>query len=82
MPRPNRKPLNPDLPRPYAEIGARIREFRVGLGLDQSDYLSVYTTVVQVGRVETGLRAPTVEFLKLLREQGADLNWIITGDKP
>lgn len=81
MPRPNRKPLNTELERPHAEIGARIREFRISLGLNLADYTSVYSHTVQVSRVETGLRAPSVEFLKLLRQQGADLNWIITGEQ-
>lgn len=80
MPRPNRKPLNTEAPRPYAKIGRRIRDFRTGKGLDQSAFLTVYTSLVQVSRVETGLRAPSVEMLQELRSMGADLNWIVCGE--
>lgn len=80
MPRPNRTPNNPDLKRPYADVGQRIREFRIGQGLDASAFLGVYTSLVQISRVETGLRAPSIEMLHELRRMGADLNWIVTGE--
>ena len=69
-----------DAPRPYEDIGDRIKQFRVGLGVPQLDfYAGVVATQAQVSRYENGLRAPTIEVLRLLRERGADLNYIVTG---
>lgn len=75
MPRPKRTTYL-DIDRPYLEIGERIKQFRISKGLDQSDVASQ----LQMSRVETGLRAPTMDLLKRIRELGADLNWIISGD--
>lgn len=82
MPRPNRKPNNPDAPRPYAEIGERIKQFRFDNDYNQSIFEGVYGSLPRVSLVETGLRAPSIEMLRRLRELGADLNWIVTGEKP
>lgn len=65
---------------PYSDIGYRMKQFRVSLGLSQVDlYAGVVGTQPQMSRYERGERQPTVEVLRLLRERGADLNYIITG---
>lgn len=69
-----------DTPRPYAEIGDRIKQFRTKLGIPQADfYDGIVATQPQASRYESGMRAPTVEVLALLRKHGADLNYIVTG---
>lgn len=80
MPRPNRTTFA-DLDRPYAEIGERIKQFRLSKNLDQTDFADGGVNNVGMSRYETGLRAPSVKFLTYIREKhGADLNWIICGE--
>ena len=57
-----------------------IKQYRTKLGIPQADfYAGVVATQPQVSRYESGMRAPTVEVLALLRKHGADLNYIVTG---
>lgn len=83
MPRTTQKPLKNDLPRPYAEIGQRIKDARTSRGLNQTDVVADGAATLTVLRlVESGRRAPSVELLKYVHDTlGADLNFIITGKK-
>lgn len=80
MPRPNRTTYA-EIDRPFKEIGDRIKQFRLSKGLDQADLLTDGVNKITISRYETGLREPSVRFLKHLRDNhGADLNWIVCGE--
>lgn len=80
MPRPNRTVINPELERPYLEIGQRLREFRLSLGMNQSDMEEASGHKLnRISRYEVGMHAPSIEYLSFIRGLGADLNYIITG---
>lgn len=81
MPRPNRKPLDDTKPRPYLEIGQRIREFRISKGLNQEDLTGAGVTMMTIRRVEGGTHLPNADLLIYLRnEHGADLNELLCGE--
>lgn len=81
MPRPNRKPLDETKPRPYLEIGRRIREFRISKGLNQEDLTAAGVTMMTIRRIEGGTNLPKADLLIYLREKyGADINELLCGN--
>ena len=63
-------------------FGGRVREFRIKLGLTQSEFAAALLVTTQnVSNVESGQRGFSLKVLSRLRKLGADLNWLICGDE-
>lgn len=67
-------------PRPYAEIGERIRAMRTSLGLTGEQFLKGKFPEHRIYMIERGTNAPSIEFLRFLKEEyKASLDFILTG---
>jgi transcriptional regulator with XRE-family HTH domain len=64
-------------------FGQRVREYRLSLGMTQEQFAASLGLVKQtVANAESGQRGFSLEILKLLRDRGVDLNWLVAGDPP
>lgn len=64
------------------EIGIRLKEFRLEKGLQVKEIASILEIAQPSwSAYESGKTSPSIENLKKIAEQGADLNYILTGNK-
>jgi len=64
-------------------FGQRVREYRLELGMTQEEFAASLGLAKQtVSNAESGQRGFSLEVLKLLRDRGVDLNWLVAGDPP
>ncbi len=66
------------------EIGRRIEKVRTHLGLNQVSFAKrLGTSQGVISNYEKGARAPSIKFLKNLREIfQVNINWLLTGEGP
>ena len=67
-----------------SEIGERIEKVRTHLGLNQVLFAKrLGTSQGVISNYEKGARAPSIKFLKTLREVfQVNINWLLTGEGP
>lgn len=66
------------------EIGQRIKDLRKKLGLSKAEFAKKYNlkSVSSLSKYENGLTEPPVAFfLKLSKDAGVSVDWILTGEK-
>jgi Helix-turn-helix. len=75
------KNANTEIERPYEEIGARLKTWRIEQGLKQEEvgeqfkYKHVYW-------YESGRRQPTIEYLiHIKKTYGVSIDWVLTGEQ-